>query len=631
MRQTALPSRGGGIPRRRPLDGLRALAVTGVLLYHGGVSWADGGFLGVDLFFVLSGFLIMSLLLDEQRRTGRLDLMAFWGARARRLLPAVALLLVVVLWVLPALGARWGQRVAGDAWAAAGYVSNWWFIGSDDSYVDQANGPSPLLHTWSLAIEEQWYVVLPLLLVLAFRLGLSRRLLTFALLLSTVGSAAMAWWLHPADADPSRAYFGTDTRVQALLVGSLAALLVGGSVWHPRDPVRSRRLSWLAVPGAVLLLGLAAVANPEDDWLYAGGLLAVALACVLLVVGSAAAPPESHGLSSVLSSRPFVALGLISYGVYLWHWPVYLALDEQRTGLDGLLLLLLRVAVTVSAATASYLLVELPVRRQVWRRWRRPYVGAPALAAVAGAVVVAALVRPAAPAPVEPGSMVALARLEAQERSRSATRPDDVVRWAAPSPASAGARLRPTSPHETSPQVHPVRSIVLVGDSQALSLFAAVRNAPGTGLTLHVATRFGCGVVPYVATAEGVRLTPQQPLCGDWAKAREWEIASASADLGVLFAGGWEQYERYVAGRAVSFRDPEWLRLTTRGYRTVLEEMSRHVDHLAVALNHCHDAPEIQLPVTTLYRWGRYPPVVNDSARVAATNRAIRAAAAGVP
>ena len=640
MSDTANTSRSVGIPRRRSLDGLRALAVTGVLLYHGGVSWAGGGFLGVDLFFVLSGFLIMSLLLEEQRRTGRLGLRSFWGARARRLLPAIALLLVTVLWVLPLLGVRWGSGVAGDAWATATYVSNWWFIASGDSYVEQAYGPSPLLHTWSLAIEEQWYVVLPLLLVLAFRARVSRRLLTLALALCTVASVALAWWLHPAGADPTRAYFGTDTRVQALLVGALAALLVGDLVWHPGDSARSRRLSWLAVPGLVLLLALAAAARPEADWLYTGGFLAVALACVLLVVGAAAAPPDSRRLSWLLTSRPLVALGLISYGVYLWHWPVYLALDVQRTGLDGLSLLALRVAVTVSAATASYFLVELPVRRQFWRRWQRPYVPAPAMAAVAGGVVLAALVMPAPPAPVEPGSMVALSRLAAQERERSAAEPSESPDTVSSSPTDEPVPSREpgqdTEPgreksREPAPRATPIRSIVLVGDSQALSLFAAVKDAPGKDLTVRVATRFGCGVVPYVATADGVTLSPQEPLCSDWAKAREQEIATAQADLGVLFAGAWEQYDRYVGGRAVSFRDAEWTRLTTRDYRTVLEEMSRHVDHLAVALNHCHDAPAVQAPVTTLYQWGRYPPVVNDPARVAATNRAIRAAADALP
>ncbi|MGH3331014.1 MAG: SGNH hydrolase domain-containing protein, partial [Nocardioidaceae bacterium] len=251
-----------------------------------------------------------------------------------------------------------------------------------------------------------------------------------------------------------------------------------------------------------------------------------------------------------------------------------------------------------------------------------------------------------APARVEPGSVAALARLEEQERSRSSPRQEDVVVWAAPEAApdeAAPDEAAPEGKHSRHPgsharragspptQEHRLRSIVLVGDSQALSLFAAVRSAPGEGLTLHVATRFGCGVAPYVATAEGVTLRPQQPLCGDWVRAREWEIAAAEADMGVLFAGGWEQYDRHVAGRAVSFRDPEWLRLTTRAYRTVLAEMSRQVDHLAVALDHCHDAPEYQLPVTTLYQWGRYPPVVNDPARVAATNRAVRAAAAAFP
>ncbi|HSR22504.1 MAG TPA: acyltransferase, partial [Candidatus Eisenbacteria bacterium] len=223
----------GGIPRRRALDGLRAVAVAGVLLYHGGVSWAGGGFLGVDLFFVLSGFLIMSLLLAEQRRSGRLGLRAFWGARARRLLPAVALLLVAVLWVLPAFGVRWGARVSGDAWATAAYASNWRFIASGQSYVDQAAGPSPLLHTWSLAIEEQWYLALPVVLVLASRLRRPARFLAILFVAAAAASATLGWRLHAAGGDPSRSFFGTDTRAQELLVGALAALWGGHLVWRP--------------------------------------------------------------------------------------------------------------------------------------------------------------------------------------------------------------------------------------------------------------------------------------------------------------------------------------------------------------------------------------------------------------
>lgn len=594
-----------GIPRRRALDGLRAVAVAAVLLYHGNVSWARGGFLGVDLFFVLSGFLIMSLLLAEQRRTGRLRLRAFWGARARRLLPAVALLLVAVLWVLPAFGVRWGGRVTGDAWATAAYASNWWFIASKQSYVDQAAGPSPLLHTWSLAIEEQWYLVLPLVLVLSARMRRPTRFLATLLALAAVASVALAWWLRPAGGDPSRAFFGTDTRAQELLVGALAALWVGHLVWRPEAAGRPRGISWLAALGAAGLIGCAAVAGPESDWLYRGGLLLVAVACALLVVGAAAAPRATWGLHRLLAWRPLVAVGLVSYGVYLWHWPVYLLLDADRTGLAGPSLLALRVATTLLVATASYHLVEMPVRRQVWRQWQ----GIPArwVAAGAGALVLAALVRPVGPAAPAADSLVSLARLAPDHPAPGTFTPSRTTR---PQPGRSAHR------------------ILLVGDSQALSLYAAVRDRPGAGLTVGLVTRFGCGVVPYVATAEGQVLRPQRPLCTTWAQRRASEIAAAGADVGVLFAGDWEQYDRYLGGRAVSFRDPQWLRLTARAYRGVLAEMHRHVRHLAVVLDHCHRAPPVALPVQTLYQWGRYPPVVNDGARVAAVNRAARLAAA---
>ena len=613
-----------GLPHRPALDGLRALAVGAVLLYHGGVSWAAGGFLGVDLFFVLSGFLVTSLLLAEERRTGRLDLPAFWAARARRLLPAVAVLLVTVLWVLPASGVRWGGPVRGDAWATATYVSNWWFIGSGQSYVEQAGGPSPLLHTWSLAIEEQWYLVLPLVLAPVLRRGWSMRSVATVLALAAAASAAAAWWLRPDGADPSRAFFGTDTRLQALLVGALAATLLGG-VWATDGTGRHHRASWLAVPGALALVGLAAVARPESEWLYTGGLLAVASASALLVVGAAAAP-AGGGVHRVLTWRPLVAVGVVSYGIYLWHWPVYLVLDADRTGLDGPRLLAARTVATLLVAAASYRLVERPVRRQVWRQWRWSRSPARWVTAGVGCLVVAALLRPAGPAPASADSVTALAGVAA-----------DQTRQVAP-PAPVHARAPSPSPDAAAPggakRAHGrpvVRDIVLVGDSQALSLFAAARDRPGRGVTLRLVTRFGCGVVPYVAAARGQVLEPPQPLCRDWARQREAEIASAGATLGVLFAGTWEQYDRRVDGRTVSYRSTEWLDLTVRAYTTVLAEMSRHVRHLAVVLDHCHRAPGVALPVHTLYRWGRFPPVVNDPARVTAVNRAARLAALRFP
>jgi hypothetical protein len=300
----------------------------------------------------------------------------------------------------------------------------------------------------------------------------------------------------------------------------------------------------------------------------------------------------------------------VSYGVYLWHWPVDLVFDEQRVGFGGAWLLATRVAVTLLAATLSYVLVEQPVRRRIWRQATAPRRG---VLVMAGGVMVvlAALVFPAGAAAVSPDSLTALARVAAKARA-------SLPQTASFIPDAASPTALPVSSH----------TVVLVGDSRALSLFAAVKDDPGPGLTLRLATRLGCGVTPYTAMSRGVLLEPQQPLCREWSKARESEIAVAQADVGVLFAGTWEEYDRSENGRAVAFTSPQWRNRTTAAYRAVLGEMSRHVRHLAVVLDGCHGAPKLDLPVATLYQWGRYAPVVNDPARIKAQNAALRSAAA---
>lgn len=597
-----------GRPRMRALDGLRAIAISAVLLYHGGAGWALGGLLGVDLFFVLSGFLITSLLLDEHRRNGQIDLRAFWAARARRLLPALGLVLVTVLWILPAFGVRWAERVAADAWSAAFYYSNWRFIFSGQGYTDQADGPSPLLHTWSLSIEEQWYLVLPLILLLVLRLRRSNIVLQLVLSVATICSAALCFLLY-APGNVNRSYFGTDSRIQALLIGALLATLATTEFW--RLASTKKMFNVLAPVGLIALLWLMAVATPQSEWLYRGGFLVVALCAAAAIAGAASGQDGGSTFYRALSIGPLVWLGAISYGVYLWHWPVFLVLDNERMGFGGPGLFLVRVAVTLALATVSFVLVERPVRSRVWRQWEGRSWKAPPLLAAGIAIVLAALMFPASAAPVSADSLAGLEKMVKSAKPRATTDP------------------KPNSSSQK--REGDVHSIVLVGDSQAVSLFAAVRDNPGDGLTVLVASRLGCGVVPFTATAKGVVLQPQAPLCDEWAQQREGEIASAHADLGVLFAGTWEQYDRYVDGKVVGYKTAEWRKLTAEAYRTVLDEMSRHVTHLAIALDHCHKAPDLDLPVETLYQVGRYPPVVNDPARISAVNQAIRDAASDFP
>ena len=671
------------------LDGIRALAVTAVLLYHGGTT--TGGFLGVDVFFVLSGFLICGLLLAEMRTSGTIALGRFWGRRARRLVPALVLVALAVALMLPLLADDLPASLPVDVISAVTYTSNWWFIVNGQAYAEGA--PTPVLHTWSLAIEEQWYLLFPLILLgLALAVGRqagrlrrsdgdpgrgardpgrgardSGRLgawLGPVLLGGAALSAAWTAWLAHQGASLERVYFGTDTRVQALLVGAaLAAFLAlpaevsdtegtarpgsrGPRPWSPsgaaaptrrrpgwRDGAPTTAARWRGALGWVGLVGILAlvlVATVSATWLPRGGFLAIAILSALLIA-SVAPSPAPWSPAPLLSWRPFVAVGLVSYGLYLWHFPVYLWLTPERVGLSGWSLLALRVAVTAALAVASYVLVEQPIRRGGgWAGTPVSWTRVGVVGAVAVAVLLVALVRlPSSSAPDSLVALQALATTPVQSPSPPpATQVADPATQVAdpatllPSPGQPTSST-PTRSAAASPRAEPepVDSVLLVGDSIALSLLPAGRAAGGP--QVNIATRFGCGTVPYVATAEGLVLQPEQPLCGEWDEARAREIAAQPADLGVLFLGPWELYDRWVDDQAVPVDSDRWLALSADAYRRVLGEMTPHVGRIAVVKNFCHGAPDEGLPVESMYRAGRYAPVVNDEYRMRRTNEAL--------
>ena len=347
------------------LDGLRGLAVVAVLLFHGG--YLTGGWLGVDLFFVLSGYLITSLLLVEHRSNGAIQLGSFWARRARRLLPALLLMVVAVAvyaWVDVAaidLG-----RVRSDGLATLFFVANWHDIIQGATYWDRGLAPSMFAHTWSLAVEEQLYLVWPLVVVAVLRRvtkGPARTIARVALI-GALLSAGIAIALRVSGASLERIYLGTDTRAVAVLLGAFVA---GWRRTTRRSDAQARRLELAAIVGAIVLAVAWWGLDGEASITYWGGLL-VASALAALVV-AAAADPRSTWLGGVLGIKPLRALGLISYGLYLWHWPVYVVLTEQRTGLDGPALLAVRLGVTLAIATASWALLERPIRERRPAGW----------------------------------------------------------------------------------------------------------------------------------------------------------------------------------------------------------------------------------------------------------------------
>ena len=382
----------GRMPYLPALDGIRALAVAAVVLYHAGVFWLPAGFLGVDVFFVVSGFLITALLVAEFDREQRVDLRAFWIRRARRLLPALALVLAVTtVYAVVVLGDQLVTHLR-EVLAATVYVTNWDLIIRDISYFESFDRPSQLRHLWSLAVEEQFYLLWPIVFALLTRFVSKRAVFVIVVLL---GAASLAWMvaLYQPGEDPSRVYFGSDPRAFTILLG--VAL---GLVWRPWRWSWPEQKAWLGealdVVGLAGLGAMAAImlyAHWWDAWLYPWGLLGVSLGAAALI---AAVVRHASAIAPLLALSPLRWLGLRSYGVYLWHWPVLIALTWEFDFV-GWQLLALGVAITAGLAEGSYRWLETPVRRGVfWAQlgWRPPPLPGRAWASIAGAALVAAAV-----------------------------------------------------------------------------------------------------------------------------------------------------------------------------------------------------------------------------------------------
>ncbi len=591
VRRTGGSPRRAGVERGRTvrfgfvpaLDGLRAVAVLGVMLYHGGAPFAGGGFLGIDVFFVLSGFLITTLLIGEWGERLTIGLGQFWARRARRLLPALLVMLVGVA-VYAKVFATPGEfaNLRLDSLSTLFYVSNWHFIFGGSDYFNLTARPSPLQHMWSLSIEEQFYIVWPPLALVMLRVGRrlrpSRRLwpLLGVAVLGAVASAIDMRLSYQGGASITRLYEGTDTRCQDILVG--AALAIGLAIWAERRPAlatsdrpappdpalrahpsvgttgayppRTRRdrhrrrgpgvktiAAWeikshpvllgLAVAGwstCILALYLASHLEGWSPFMFEGGyfLFAVGVALVIFCVVTA----QRAVLARALGNPVFRYVGKISYGAYLWHFPLFAFLSSERLHLYGYSLLTLRIAATLVVATGSFYLVEQPVRHRSrlfslaeWRAWLAT--SAAFLSVVA--VTLAATV---------------------------------------PSTAEAASTGRLVGAHFEGP---PVR-VMLFGDSLAWRVgFSMLASQPALSydVNLENGAIVGCGVLRSTeyrghgaASPVAQQCNTSTPTSGQWPAQWKAELGQFRPDVVLLLAGRWEVSDRLIGGRWMHIGQP---------------------------------------------------------------------------
>ncbi len=503
------------------LDGVRGVAVLVVVLFHAGSPLAPGGLLGVSVFFTLSGFLITRLLLDESARSAAIDLPAFWARRLRRLLPA-ALAGVVLVLVLAAASALTvdPSSLQLDVFGALGYAANWRFLFADASYADLFSQPSPLLHYWSLAIEEQFYLLYPLLAWVVLRRAPSaavfRTRLRTALLVGIGVSLAVT--LAAASAgDYDFVYYSLPSRAGELLIGGVAATLVGvARVGAGRSP------RWLTAVGFASLVGILVLCTTPvatDGWIGRGGLVGFAVLSATMIVAATPTGP----LASVLGAWPLRALGLISYGVYVYHWPIILWLTPERVGFGGTGLVLLQMAVTLALAYVSYRLLEQPIRSRAVLRGHAARFAAPVgiIALALGGFLVT-------------NSLSVPARLDFASAAEA---------------VNAGGSRAP-APGPSTPVAGGAPTVAFFGDSSGLATAKAFKTWAATSTDVEMvggAAWYGCGLVREgVARFNGEEFDPAA--CGDLVTQWGTALDEARPQVAVVQTGPIEVDDHLLPG-----------------------------------------------------------------------------------
>ena len=489
------------------LDGLRGLSVISVMCFHAAIVGASGLYMGVDGFFVLSGYLITSLLIGDITKNGSVSFGSFWSRRARRLLPALFVMMFVVLFV----EVGWGDKaqfasIRGDAIAALAYVSNWYYIWTHTGYFGQGQAVSPLQHTWSLAIEEQFYVVWPLLVAAVLKLRKSLKSMFMLSLVGSILSAILMAIVYGNGSGLNAAYYGTDTRAQALLIGCALAFLL-----NKKEVVNNPKFVNVVAALGPIAFGVVAIiwafAGGPPSWMFHGGFF-ISDVGVAIVIASATLAPRRL-FSQALSVAPLRYMGKISYGLYLWHFPIFIVINEARTGFSGAALFAIRFGITVLVAVVSYYVIEQPIRIGSFLKNRWSWI---ATAISVTLILVFSVVV---------GSI---------------------------SPSSASVVL-PTGANTiaASLKLNPLR-VLLVGDSVAVTLgWGASIAAPSYGIKLNDDAAIGCGVLQGGLINQAGQIGYQggsEGYCANIYQKYPSEVSSFNPDISLVLAGRWECLDR---------------------------------------------------------------------------------------
>ena len=521
------------------LDGIRAFSVIAVMLYHANIAWLPGGFLGVEVFFVVSGFLITSLLIEERESTQRIDLKQFWIRRARRLLPALVVMLSVTAVCVAFYATDSAPDFRRDMLPSLGYFSNWWQIYAVDTPYFAASSLPVLRHLWSLAVEEQWYLIWPLLFAVLFGAKWMRPKISGALLIACSGAIMIATALGFVQDDETRTnflYLSTITRSSGLLLGAAVAML-----WRPwrknSSPSwwRSSIADALAIASIAVIGVLMATVHVADSRLYQGGLAATTVASAVIV--AVVMRPTGLIVKRFFSQDFFVEIGRRSYGLYLWHWPIFVVAHARDSGNR----LAVAIALTIIINEFVYQYVEIPTRRGALGNWwhNRPQLSAMhrRLPVLITAVVIASL------------GITGVKVVGIEARDLSIDTSTASVIFSVPTTVASASSLPAASTTTTTIAKLP-RKLVIVGDSQANSL--AVNKPSGMEKTFIVANGSidGCGIYDRGVGVGGTNGNFRRNFanCVGFEKSWAKSATKAKADVALVVIGAWEVLDLKING-----------------------------------------------------------------------------------